>query len=414
MQASNSEIAERISDPFQLCEWLPSSSSPQVPRVAGPVSPELVDHYLNAAQGSSTSQERRNSLKHRLRVPTRLGRVFANIFIPYCTVTFLPVPVFAATPNRVTSIFEPLSTPAQAIYEISLLVLAICAAIFLVVAGMLAYTIIRFRRRPGDEGREPPQVYGSNQIELAWTVVPILIVFVLILATARAIYDVQGAIPPADAINVTVVGHQWWWKIHYPKLGIVTANELHVPVSESSKRQPTFLKLESADVAHSFWVPQLAGKTDLIPNRENRMWIEPTQPGTYIGNCAEYCGLQHARMLLRVIAHAPADFETWVAAQQMPPVEDAQTQAGHNVFFSTSCINCHAIRETKANGKFGPDLTHLMSRQTLGAGVIANTEENLRAWVRDPQHIKPGALMPNMQLTNDELDQVVAYLLTLK
>src|SRR5436309_8171435 len=209
----------------------------------------------------------------------------------------------------VTNIFAPLSTPAEAVYEAALLVLVICAGIFLVVGGLLAYTIIRFRRRPEDSGREPPQVYGSSQIELAWTVIPILIVFVLILVTARTIYDVQGAAPPADALNVTVIGHQWWWEIRYPKLGIVTANELHVPVSETSKRRPTFLKLESADVAHSFWVPQLAGKTDVIPNRQNLMWIEPTQPGTYVGNCAEYCGLQHARMLIRVIAHAPNDFQ---------------------------------------------------------------------------------------------------------
>jgi len=313
-----------------------------------------------------------------------------------------------------TNIFAPLSTPAQAIYEISLLVLAICGAIFLVVAGLLAYSIVRFRRRPGDEVREPPQVYGSNQIELAWTVIPILIVFVLILATARTIYDVQGAIPPADALNATVVGHQWWWEIRYPKLGIVTANELHVPVSETSKRRPTFLKLESADVAHSFWVPQLAGKTDVIPNRRNLMWIEPTEPGTYVGNCAEYCGLQHARMLLRVVAHAPNDFQNWVAAQKQPPVDDPQLRAGRDAFFSTSCINCHAINGTKANGQFGPDLTHLMSRETIGAGVVPNTAENLRAWVRDPQHIKPGALMPNMQLSDAELDQMVAYLSSLR
>jgi len=313
-----------------------------------------------------------------------------------------------------TNIFAPLSTPAQAIYEISLLVLAICGAIFLVVAGLLAYSIVRFRRRPGDEVREPPQVYGSNQIELAWTVIPILIVFVLILATARTIYDVQGAIPPADALNATVVGHQWWWEIRYPKLGIVTANELHVPVSETSKRRPTFLKLESADVAHSFWVPQLAGKTDVIPNRRNLMWIEPTEPGTYVGNCAEYCGLQHARMLLRVVAHAPNDFQNWVAVQKQPPVDDPQLRAGRDAFFSTSCINCHVIKGTRANGQFGPDLTHLMSRETIGAGVVPNTAENLRAWVRDPQHIKPGALMPNMQLSDAELDQMVAYLSSLR
>lgn len=327
---------------------------------------------------------------------------------------FVASPAFAAEPTGVTNIFEPLSTPAQAVYENSLLALAICGAIFLVVAGLLGYTIIRFRRRPGDEGREPPQVYGSNQIELAWTMIPIVIVFVLILATARTIYDVQGAIPPADAVNVTVVGHQWWWEIRYPELGVVTANELHVPVSETGKPRPTFLKLESADVAHSFWVPQLAGKTDLIPNRENRMWIEPTAPGTYVGNCAEYCGLQHARMLLRVIVHQPGDFEKWAAAQREPPVEDPRTRAGRDVFFATSCINCHAIRGTQAVGTFGPDLTHLMSRETLGAGTVPNTAEKLRVWVRDPQTIKEGCNMPNMQLTDNELDQIVAYLLNLK
>ena len=339
-----------------------------------------------------------------------LGTV-SSVFI---ATTFLVAPAFAAEPNGVTNIFRPLSTPAQAIHEVSLLVLAICAGIFLVVGGLLAYTVVRFRWRPGDEGHEPPQIYGSNQLEFAWTVIPIVTVFVLFLATARTIYDVQGAAPPADALNVTVVGHQWWWEIRYPELGIITANELHVPVSESVKARPTFLKLESADVVHSFWVPQLAGKTDVIPNRENRMWIEPTQPGTYVGNCAEYCGMQHAHMLLRVIVHPPGDFEKWTAAQRQPPVDDPQARAGRDVFFATACINCHSIGETKARGTFGPDLTHLMSRETLGAGTVPNTAEKLRAWVRDPQTIKEGCNMPNMQLTENELNQIVAYLLTLK
>jgi cytochrome c oxidase subunit II len=181
-------------------------------------------------------------------------------------------PVFGNT-DGVTSIFRPLSQPAQEIKETSFLVLAICAVIFVVVAGLLVYALVRFRHRAGDEASEPPQVYGSNQIELAWTVLPILIVFVLILVTSRTIADIQNRKAPPTAVQAIVVGHQWWWEIRYPELGIVTANELHVPASDGRGSQPTFLKLQSADVAHSFWVPQLAGKTDLIPNRENLMQL---------------------------------------------------------------------------------------------------------------------------------------------
>src|SRR5207247_9419882 len=167
-------------------------------------------------------------------------------------------------------------------------------------------------------------------------VLPFLFVMVFILVRTRTLADLQHHPASPDALDVTVVGHQWWWEIRYPTLGLVTANELHVPVSTTARRQLTFLRLESADVAHSFWVPQLAGKTDLIPNRTNRMWIEPKQVGTYLGNCAEYCGTQHAHMLLRVIAHPPDEFEQWVAAQRQPPVEDPQARAGCEVLFSTS------------------------------------------------------------------------------
>src|SRR5438067_6734336 len=202
-----------------------------------------------------------------------------------------PAVAFAASGDNAftpTNIFVPFSTPAHAIYQNASLVLTICAAIFLVVGGLLAYSIFRFRRRPEHENLEPPQVYGSNQIELAWTVIPILIVFVLILATTRTIYDVQSALPPPDSVNATVVGHRWWWEIRYPDLGVVTANELHVPVAGSADRRPTFLRLESRDVIHSFWVPQLGGKMDLIPNRVNSMWIDPREPGVYLGNCDEF------------------------------------------------------------------------------------------------------------------------------
>lgn len=317
-------------------------------------------------------------------------------------------------PSGITDIFRPLSQPAQEIKELSLLVLAICATIFLVVAGLLAYTIIRFRHRAGDEASEPPQIYGSNQIEMAWTVLPILIVFVLILVTSRTIANIQNRKASPGALQATVVGHQWWWEIRYPELGIVTANELHVPASDGGSRRPTFLKLQSADVAHSFWVPQLAGKTDLIPNRENLMWIDPTEPGTYLGNCAEYCGTQHARMLIRVVVQPPDEFERWVREQQQAAAEGASATEGRKVFFANSCVSCHTISGTSAQGKFGPDLTHLMSRQTLAAGAAPNTPAGLRAWVRDPQAVKVGCLMPNMQMTDEEVDRVVAYLQTLK
>jgi cytochrome c oxidase subunit 2 len=316
--------------------------------------------------------------------------------------------------DGITNIFKPLAQPAQEIKETSVLVLAVSAVIFVVVAGLLLYALIRFRHRAGDEASEPPQVYGSNQIELAWTVLPVLIVFVLILVTSRTIADIQNRKPPNGTVQATIVGHQWWWEIRYPELGIVTANELHVPASDGRGPRPTFLKLRSADVAHSFWVPQLAGKTDLIPNRENLMWIEPTKPGTYLGNCAEYCGTQHARMLIRVVVHSPDDFDRWVREQQQAAAEAANAIEGRKAFFANSCVNCHTIKGTSAQGKFGPDLTHFMSRETLAAGVIPNTPDNLRLWVRDPQKIKVGCLMPNMQLTDQEVNHITAYLQTLK
>jgi len=316
-------------------------------------------------------------------------------------------------PVAVSSVLAPASTPAASIHALFLLVIGICAAIFLVVGGLLVYTIVRFRRR-GDDRQEPPQVYGSYPIELAWTVVPLMIVVVLILATTRTIGQLQKATAPPHALQVTVVGHQWWWEFRYPSLGITTANELHVPVSTAARPRPTFLTLESADVVHSFWVPRLAGKTDVIPNWVNHMWIEPWQTGTYLGQCAEFCGVQHAHMLIRVVVESAADFDRWAAAQQQPAAVDPRVEAGRRLFQSTACVNCHAISGTGARGTFGPDLTHLMSRDTIGAGMGPNTATNLHTWVQDPQRIKPGCRMPAMQLSDSEVDDIVEYLLTLR
>ncbi len=276
--------------------------------------------------------------------------------------------------------------------------------------------MVRFRRRPGDDDSEPPQIYGSQQVEVAWTVIPVLIVIVLGLTTARTVYQIQDRAKPEGALEVTVIGRQWWWELRYPALGIVTANELHVPVSDGAHPAPTFLTLLSADVAHSFWVPRLAGKTDLIPNKVNRTWIDPRRPGLYLGQCAEFCGTQHAKMLLRVVVHTREDFDRWVESQRAGAVvaSDGAARAGRRVFETTACLNCHTVEGTVGNGRYGPDLTHLMSRETIASGAVPNTAEALKAWVRDPAHFKPGVLMPAMQLDEAKLDALVAYLGTLR
>lgn len=317
-------------------------------------------------------------------------------------------------PLSPTNIFAPASTPAQSIFELSLFVWSTAAAIFLVVFTLLAYAVIRFRKKKDDDGREPAQVYGSTQVELAWTIIPVLIVLVLFLTSARVIFSVQDAAHPADSLEVTVIGHQFWWEFRYPGLNVVTANELHVPVSDPAHPRPTILKLLSADTDHSFWVPRLAGKTDLIPNFPNSMWIDPKETGLYEGQCAQYCGTQHAKMLLRVYVDSREDFLRWVAKQQKPAQVSEAVARGRNVFERTACINCHTIQGTAANGRFGPDLTHLMSRDTIASGAAANTEDELRRWIGNPDSIKPGSKMPAMGLEKSQVDEVTAYLVTLQ
>ena len=312
-----------------------------------------------------------------------------------------------------TSIFRPVSTPAQSIYGLSLFVIGITAAIFVVVFCLLAYATIRFRGRADDEGGEPPQVYGSLQIETAWTIIPILIVLVLFLATGRVIANVQEPEKPADAIEVTVIGHQFWWEYRYPGLRVVTANELHVPVSDAAHPTPTFLTLLSADTDHSFWVPRLAGKTDLIPNHPNTMWIDPHVPGVYLGQCAQYCGVQHAKMLLRVYVQTRDDFDRWIEQQRQPAVHSEVVSKGRVIFETGPCLNCHRVSGIAGNATFGPDLTHFMSRDTIASGIAPNTPENVRKWLRDPNSIKRGALMPALQLSDGQIDALTAYLGTL-
>src|ERR1700759_198797 len=230
------------------------------------------------------------------------------------------------------STLAPASIPAHQIFDLSIFVVAVTGGIFLVVGGLLAIVLFRFRARKTDPAGEPAQIYGSTQIELAWTVIPLLIVVVLFLTTARIIFAIQDAPKPKTALDVTVIGHQFWWEFRYPKYGVVTANELHIPASSDAAPAATFLKLTSADVNHSFWIPQLAGKTDLIANHVNTMWIDPRTPGLYLGQCAQFCGSQHAMMLLRVYVDTPQQFDAWIKNQQNPAPQDLAVEAGRKVF----------------------------------------------------------------------------------
>ena len=342
-----------------------------------------------------------------------LIRVASLILVGVCSVVTTASAQPTPSPLSPTNIFAPASTPAQTIHGLSLFVLGVTAVIFLVVFSLLAYAIVRYRNRT-DDNAEPPQVYGSSQVELAWTVIPVLVVVALFMASARVIATIQKTARPANAIDVVAIGHQFWWEYRYPGLKVVTANELHVPVSDPANPTPTFITLLSADMDHSFWVPRLAGKTDLIPNRKNETWIDPHETGLFLGQCAQYCGTQHAKMLLRVYVQPRAEFDQWIQEQQQLADTNEAVSEGRHIFESTACINCHTVAGTPANGTFGPDLTHLMSRDTIAAGVAENTPANLRQWILNPDAIKPGARMPAMGLGQHEVEAVAAYLETLR
>jgi cytochrome c oxidase subunit 2 len=323
------------------------------------------------------------------------------------------------------SIFDPASPSAESIRSLAILVMAIAAVIFLIVEGILIYCVVRFRHKGGAKPTEPAQVYGSNPIEIAWTAAPTLIVFVLILVAARTLWEVDRDVPAPksgdNALFVTVVGRQWWWEYRYTQYNgrefrFVAANELHMPASEDGVPRPVYLTLESADVCHSFWVPRLGGKVDMIPGRTNHLWLQSAKPGLYLGQCAEYCGTQHAGMLLRVYVDPPEEFARWLEHQEKPAVEsdNASLLEDRKVFMSQSCVNCHAVDGMAAKGSCAPNLTHLMGRQTLASGMYPNTPENLGKWVNDPQKLKAGCLMPAFGLSTREQQQIVRYLQSLK
>jgi cytochrome c oxidase subunit II len=278
-------------------------------------------------------------------------------------------------------------------------------AVFVLVQGLLIFSIFKFRGEPKTAHGRPVPVHGNNRLEVIWTIIPAIILAIIAVPTLQVISELAEAPDPDEALVVNVIGHQFFWEYQYPDLGVSATNELHIPVNT-----PIDIRLGSADVIHSFWVPQLAGKTDAIPGRDNRMWIEATQPGTYLGQCAEFCGLAHYNMLLSVVAETQEEFDDWVATQLAPPPDEGDPEQGAEIFMQ-QCAACHAIDGTAAQGVIGPNLTNYSESAEI-AGVIENTPENLAAWLDDPQAIKPGTAMPNLPLTEAQIQHLVVYLLS--
>ena len=306
-----------------------------------------------------------------------------------------------------TSPFNARSPQARAIADLFIWNLAIAGAIFALVTGLVIYIAIRYRARPGQG--EPRQVFGSRPLEIAWTLAPALILLVVSIFTYTTML---AADPPVDdrPPDLVVTGLQWWWRVEYPQSGVVTANEIHVPVG-----RPLLVRIVAADVAHDFWVPQLGPKRDLLPDQQNHIWLQADAPGTYLGACSEYCGAEHAWMLIRVIAQPQAEFDAWQRQQLQAAAAPAGDAArGAQIFRQQTCVSCHAIAGTDASARVGPDLTHLASRETIGAGRVANTPDSLARWIANPHELKPGVLMPGFQLSEPDIRALVAYLETLK
>jgi len=324
--------------------------------------------------------------------------------------------------------------------------------VFVLVEGALIYAIFRFRGKPGDP--EPEQIHGNTVVEITWTVIPALILAMIAVPTVKAIFKENETPKGGDVLTVEVIGHQWWWEFRYPGLNLTTANELHVPVGRTVS-----LKMGAYDVVHSFWLPQFAGKRDVFPNRETRLWFTAEEPGEYTGQCAEFCGIQHGRMAFRVIAQPPAAFDAWAghmqtlgappaaatsadsirtataggtvqqqgakqgvaapavadSAKPAAPAEDPLVAQGQKLFLMKGCVGCHSLVAYNApKGLLGPNLANVGARTYIAAGTLPNTDENLAHWIRVPQDVKHGVLMPNLGVTEDEAKALVAFLRTHK
>lgn len=311
------------------------------------------------------------------------------------------------------STLAPASTEASSINFLFWMIMVLAAIVFVLVEGALVYTVLKHRNRPPESA---VQIHGDTKLEIAWTAAPAVILFVIMGFTLRTMSEVRGA-APVGALQVKAIGHQFWWEFRYPNEGIVTASELVVPINTTVE-----VALESVDVEHGFWAPELFGKTDAIPGYTTRVRFTPTQTGRreYGGQCTQYCGTQHAQMRFSVIVLARADYDAWVA-QQKQPAAAAETLtgdvgAGYAAFTNpqNACIACHQVDGTAAAGQVGPNLTHVASRAYLAGGILANTPANLSKWLHDPQGVKPGSKMVIRRLDEPTVTALVAYLNSLK
>jgi cytochrome c oxidase subunit 2 len=289
------------------------------------------------------------------------------------------------------------------------LLLIMAGIVFVIVEGGIIYAVVRYRRHHNDTV-EPRQVYAHVPLEVIWTAIPFVLVGILFVSMLNTMNAVAAPQPTAADIKVTVVGHRWWWEFNYPDLGITTANEMVIPANATVR-----LTLKSVDVVHSFWVPQLAGKTDVVPGQVNTMWVMARQPGVYDGQCAEFCGIEHALMRFKVVSLDKAGFDAWVANQKLgapAPQTDFQNQ-GQKLVAEGACGGCHTINGTTAKGIVGPNLTHLFSRSTFAGGSYVLNDANLTSWLKDTQSLKPGNLM-TYHVPDAQIPAVLAYLKTLK
>lgn len=334
--------------------------------------------------------------------------------VPLAAMAMLLGACSVTNPDGVLDSLSPEGPIAEDLAWLYWMVFTIAAVIFVLVQGGLVYTLIKFRSRKDDD-KEPKQIHGNAKLEVVWTIIPVLILAAISVPTVSRVFKYTECAP--DSYPVEVIGHQWWFEFYYPEEDIWTANEMVIPTN-----QEVCLTMESEDVLHNFWIPKLNGKRYLVPGQETQLLMLADDEGEYYGHCAEFCGLSHARMRMRVIAVSPSDFDGWLAAQAEPavaPAEGTLEATGLELFNSKACSGCHLIRGVNESTThnltaIGPELTHFASRGSFaGSTLEAEDPDALALWLADPPTWKPGSFMPNLALTPEEIEALEAYLRSL-